>query len=412
MEAFSLLKYWRSGGSTTTATVFTADSAANARPTTTKTIVTAAEVSPYSSDDGEEGPYFDLEFALPDPDSDADGNPSAKSQETDDEDESETDSDEEDEEGELKFAPANDDGCCTDQNAAFSPSDELFSPGNLVKIDENFKFPVSLVKSATKFRVLLLKFKKSKPSNNGDEANVQAVLSSPKIVERESSHGKLNRKFLAVKFKVDEVPFVSLFTRETSSKQTIHGGSLKNSSAAAVVEDSDEKKLTKDEVVHKYLKMVKPFYVRVSKLKFAGHGGGSKGCTAAAAPPPEAVAEAPAAPSNVKTHPKQGNNNLQAGLEVVRKHLGKSRSASAAVAAAPPPTASNRRRDDSLLQVQDGIQGAILHCKRSFNAAAAGDVESSSILSRSVSDPSYEKSVMMQKASSSSSSSPFSEEAK
>ncbi|EYU23413.1 hypothetical protein ABFS82_01G068000 [Erythranthe guttata] len=392
MESFSLLKYWRSGGSTTTATVFTADSAASARPTSTKTIVTAAaEVSPYSSDDGEEGPYFDLEFALPEPDSDADENPSEKSQETDDdEDETESGSDEEEEqeEGELKFAPANDDGCSTDQNAAFSP-------GSLVKIDENFKFPVSLVKSATKFRVLLLKFKKSKPSNNGDEADVQAVLSSPKIVERESTHGKLNRKFLAVKFKVDEVPFVSLFTRETSSKQTIHGGgSLKNSSAAAVVEDSDEKKLTKDQVVHKYLKMVKPFYVRVSKLKFAGHGGGSKACTAAA-------------PSNVKTHPKQGNNNLQAGLEVVRKHLGKSRSASAAVAAAPPPTASNRRRDDSLLQVQDGIQGAILHCKRSFNAAAAGDVESSSILSRSVSDPSYEKSVMMQKASSS-----FSEEAK
>ncbi|KAL7160008.1 hypothetical protein ABFS83_01G066000 [Erythranthe nasuta] len=410
MESFSLLKYWRSAGSTTTATVFTADSTANARPTPTKTIITAAaaaEVSPYSSDDGEEGPYFDLEFALPDPDSDADENPSAKSQQTDDEDESETDSDEEDEEGELKFAPANDDGCNTDQNATFSP-------GNLVKIDENFKFPVSLVKSATKFRVLLLKFKKSKPSNNGDEADVQAVLSSPKIVERESTHGKLNRKFLAVKFKVDEVPFVSLFTRETSSKQTIHGGgSLKNNSAAAVVEDSDERKFSKDQVVQKYLKMVKPFYVRVSKLKFAGHGGGSKACTAAAAPPPEADAEAPAAPpSNVKTHLKQGNNNLQAGLEVVRKHLGKSRSASAAVAAAPPPTASNRRRDDSLLQVQDGIQGAILHCKRSFNAAGAGDVESSSILSRSVSDPSYEKCVMMQKASSSSSSSSFSEEAK
>jgi len=63
---------------------------------------------------------------------------------------------------------------------------------------------------------------------------------------------------------------------------------------------------------------------------------------------------------------KQGNVSLPAGL---RKHLGKGRSA-----APPPPQPleSSKRRDDSLLQQHDWIQGAILHCKRSFNAASTG----------------------------------------
>jgi len=59
---------------------------------------------------------------------------------------------------------------------------------------------------------------------------------------------------------------------------------------------------------------------------------------------------------------KQGNVPLPAGL---RKHLGKGR-------APPPPFESSKRRDDSLLQQHDWIQGAILHCKRSFNAASTG----------------------------------------
>ncbi|KAI3468674.1 hypothetical protein Pfo_025337 [Paulownia fortunei] len=464
MEAFSLLKYWRTGGGGSggaTTSVLTADSTADARATT-KTIVTAAAVSPYSSD-GEDGPYFDLEFTLPDQESDIEGEPSAKSQEnyrkaqkTENEDETESGSDAEevsvhendddDEEGELKFALTSNE--CTDQNVILSPSDELFFKGNLVTIEpssillngsseENSKFPVFLVKSATKFRVLLLKLKKSKSTNGDnhekaeksekDEANGQ-VSAAPRIEEKENQ-GKVSGKFFAVKLKFEEVPLVSLFTRDTSSKEN-HGKGLKHN-----VEDSDsnaasdERKLTK-EVVQKYLKMVKPFYIRVSKryvekLKFSGHlsfpGGGSKGCAAAPAPPDTAAEKggegvAVAAPSNVKTHLKQGNNNLQAGLKVVRKHLGKSRSASAAVAAAPPGKMTSNRRDDSLLQLQDGIQGAILHCKKSFNASR--DVESSSILCRSVSDPSYEKkSVIKPKvswasSSSSSSSSSFSGEAK
>ncbi|KAL2543694.1 putative membrane-associated kinase regulator 2 [Forsythia ovata] len=218
-------------------------------------------------------------------------------------------------------------------------------------------------------------------------------------------------KFFFVKFKVEEVPIVSLFTRDSSSKGNNNGGGQKNE---VEDKDSNEKKLTK-ETVHKYLKMVKPLYIRVSKrygekLKVSGHlslpGGETKG---GAAPTPPCTAEEKggegavevsevAALNNVKSQ-KQGNN-LQAGLKGVLKHLGKNRSESSAPVPAtdPPANMSSNRRDDSLLQQQDGIQGAILHCKRSFNASR--ELEQF-VLPRSVSDPSHEKSVNLSADSSS-----------
>ncbi|KAI3453768.1 hypothetical protein Pfo_010431 [Paulownia fortunei] len=411
MEAFSLLNYWHTGGGTGggTATLFTRDSTFNARATT-KTIVTPA--SPYS-DYGEDGPYFDLEFTLTD-DTEEAAAEGLENDETSENTETESGSgaeelsgteDDGEEEGELKFALTSD-----ESNVTISPTDELFFKGHLVPIEpssiilggseENSKFPVSLLKSATKFRVLLLKLKKPKSANGvlekaekseKSEANGQ-VSTTPKIDERENQ-GKVTDKLFTVKYEVEEVkgPLVSLFARDYSSKE-IHGKGLKHR-----IQDSDsnsapdERNLTK-EVMQKYLKLLKPLYVRVSsryveKMKFSGQV--SFPGDNAVSPPCTAV------PSNVKTHQKQGNNNLQAGLKVVRKHLGKSRSTSATVS--PPGKTASNRRDDSLLQLQDGIQGAILHCKRSFNASRDGE---SAILSRSVSDPSYEKSVIMPTVSS------------
>ncbi|XP_057786967.1 probable membrane-associated kinase regulator 2 isoform X1 [Salvia miltiorrhiza] len=428
MEAFSLLKYWRAGGGGgpggATATAFTAAKA------TTKTIVdgaAAAGVSPYSSE-SEDGPYFDLEFALPDHESDTDEQEQTTAElhendvvKTEDETESEEisvhendDEEEEEDEAELKFSLTSNE--CPDQNAALSPSDDLFFKGDLVTIEpssillngseeENPKFPVFLGKSASKFRVLLLKLKKSKSVNGENPETPDSSGTPPKIAERENQGKTTSGKFF-VKFKVEEAPpLVNLFSRDNSSKE-IHGKApTKQSCGGGGVEDSeansvsDERKLSK-EVMNKYLKMVKPFYIRVSKryvekLKFpGGGGGGSKGCAAALSPE-----------GNVKNSQQKQGKNLQAGLKVVRKHLGKSRSASASAAAAAPPASD--RRDDSLLQLQDGIQGAILHCKKSFNASR--DVDSSSILCRSVSDPSHEKCVTLPKFSRASSSTSGSE---
>ncbi|PPR96966.1 hypothetical protein GOBAR_AA23698 [Gossypium barbadense] len=172
---------------------------------------------------------------------------------------------------------------------------------------------------------------------------------------------------------------------------------------------SDEKKFTKD-VMQKYLKKVKPLYVRVSrrygeKLKFSGQL--SLGSLKPAATPPSTAAQKPVSGKATTVEKGQveaegGKNlkqvNIPAGLRVVCKHLGKSRSASSAVAASPPAPTLSKRRDDSLLQQQDGIQSAILHCKRSFNGCQ--DSSESSVLPRSVSDPSHEKSINLSRNSS------------
>ncbi|XP_056849830.1 membrane-associated kinase regulator 5-like isoform X2 [Raphanus sativus] len=66
----------------------------------------------------------------------------------------------------------------------------------------------------------------------------------------------------------------------------------------------------------------------------------------------------------------------------VRRQLGKSRSASAAVGAMSP----GKRLDESLQVQQDGIQSAILHCKKSFHGS-----RESSMLSRSTSESSSQE---------------------
>ncbi|XP_058096125.1 probable membrane-associated kinase regulator 2 [Magnolia sinica] len=417
MEALSLLKYWR------------ASPAANVRnPTTTITVET-------DDDDDDEGPFFDLEFAVPD-DEDDDEDEDEDDQENRDADEQGDGSEETD--GEREFDLAVSSGTSqerTDPNLTLSPSDDLFFKGRLVPLEPSSlafnpsepnskpQFPVSLLKSATKFRIFLLGFKKPKPT-----AETNGATPPPKQQQQQQQS-----KLFTVKFKVDEVPIVSLFTRDNSSRNSGSKNQQQQQQQQQTVEDvvsdegmsaSDAKRFAKD-VVHKYLKMIKPLYVKVSrkygeKLRFSGQlslGSGKTSPTAnnegvAAAqgevesmPPAAAAAAAaatttstststttpapPAAPTNISKNQKQGN--LPAGLRVVCKHLGKSRSASAAVAAvAPSPLQAQQRRDDSLFQQQDGIQSAIAHCKRSFNASNK-EVEERS-LPRSVSDTSADKS--------------------
>lgn len=142
----------------------------------------------------------------------------------------------------------------------------------------------------------------------------------------EKNHEASDCKVVRVKFKVDQIkgPLISLFARDISISQ-------------------DSTTNLGKEMLQKYLNILKPLYIRVEKMRL--HAGGG-----AVSPPP------PLAKAGVRS------NNLQA---VVRKHLGKSRSTSAAAAVSPP---GSNRRDDSLLELQDGIQGAILHCKKSFNS--------------------------------------------
>ncbi|MED6191499.1 hypothetical protein PIB30_000597 [Stylosanthes scabra] len=195
-------------------------------------------------------------------------------------------------------------------------------------------FTASFLKSATKFRVFMLGLKKPKPNST------------------QTQQGKL----CTVDLKVEEVPILSLFTardNNTSKPRAssdnkheslthTHTHSLSSSSSSS----SEEKRS-----MNKYLRMlkVKPLslYIRVSRSR----------CN-------EKL--------NQGEEPDEGS-----------KHLGKSRSASAAV------LVPSGRRDDSLLQQHDdGVQGAILHCKRSFNSTT--ECESSHQLPRSISNPLHE----------------------
>nr|GMD05568.1 probable membrane-associated kinase regulator 2 [Ipomoea batatas] len=454
MEAFSLLKFWRGGGSAAAGSAAASAALSTDSSASTTTILTA--VAPHFSDSDSEtasdsdGPFFDLEFtAVPDEEdgesksggNDGGGGDQINGHQHAGEDEGseadDSDNEEEEEEGELNLTFSTSSASSvdrTDPDVSLSPSDDLFFKGRLVPVESsslllneteaNSKFPVSLAKTATKFRVLMLKLKKPKANaeqkpEKSEPDGVNPAKPSPKGKpenEKDESQSRPEKKFFTVRFKVEEVNIKSLFTRDNSSKNANNGKAAQktnaedshssnvdsNSSSSSLAE---EKKFSK-EMMQKYLKMVKPLYIRVSKrygeklrfsgqLSLSGAGAGAKAALVASPPPPQPtaekgeaeaaeVAEKTAVLSNVKSL-KQGN--LPAGLRVVRKHLRKSRSAPSPVVSSSGEL-SSRRRDDSLLQQQDGIQSAILHCKRSFNSTRDSNM---SILSRTTSDASHEK---------------------
>lgn len=385
MESFSLLKYWKA----------LAPGGANARSapgTDTGTAGSGNNRAAETDDEGDDGgPFIDLEFAVPD------------ENEADEED----DEDDEDDDGSANVVVSD----CTDGEerevrlglSSDAKDEDLFINGcSLVPLDSNSKhqlIPVSLLKSATKLRIFMLRFKKSKTVASANKADSNG--SAPKSDGEEVGEKQKTRKelsgggggFFTVKFKVEEVPIVSLFTRDNSSK--------KQSVAVTAAEESasDDKRS-----MQKYFRMVKPLG---EKLRFSGQLKGAEAtaknesesevCGSATA---TATATAATAVENAKSV-KHGN--IQAGLRVVYKHLGKSRSASSA-AATPVSTAAvaapSRRRDDSLLEQQDGIQSAILHCKRSFNGSRDSASGTNALLSRSSSDPSHGKSTELERDSS------------
>ncbi|KAG9445507.1 hypothetical protein H6P81_011635 [Aristolochia fimbriata] len=408
MEALSMLKYWRGdrGGRTTP-------------PSATTTIIAASSSSETSGDNDDEGPFFDLEFAVPDDDDDDDDDQQPEREEEDgdlDIEEGSFSEDATDGEAEFDFTLSSTAaGTRTDPNLALSPSDDLFFKGRLVPLEppaslhseSNPKpqFPGSFLKSATKFRVFLLGFKRPKSVPAGNDAG-----DAPAPAPAPQKHHQHSSKSFTVKFKVEEVPIVSLFTRDYSSRSGSGGKPQKLDDLISDdgVSSSDMKRFSRD-VLQKYFKMIKPLYVRVSKrygekLRFSGQLSLGTGKSAVSHEGVGGVGEADSTSSTAggsKNVQKQAHvNHIPAGLRVVCKHLGKSRSASAAVAASPPATSQCRRRDDSLLQQQDGIQSAILHCKRSLNGNnPSTDHEQGSLLPlpRSSSGPACKKSLNCEK---------------
>ncbi|XP_027343180.1 probable membrane-associated kinase regulator 2 [Abrus precatorius] len=360
MEAFSFLKYWKGGAALTL--------------TPTSPTLPLSDIQTHQ-DDTDDGPFFDLEFTLPDDSEDANENLNDDLGDDDinnnDNDDSESESESE---SEFKFtiSPSN-----SSNDPNLSPSPSHSEPNSKPHLTASF------FKSATKFRVFMLGLKKSKPNVVSDK-EPNASDSQPKKSQQ--------RKLFTVKFKVEEAPILSFFTRDNSSKGKPSQNTQESQSQTETLSlssASDENRL-----MRKYFKMVKPLYVKVSRRFSEQLNASTPESDKAETPQPESspakgVAEKPqteaesseTAGTNGKGQ-KQGNIPLPAGLRVVCKHLGKSRSASSSAATPTPAAAalvSSRRRDDSLLQQQDGIQGAILHCKRSFNASRDTECESSEL---------------------------------
>ena len=432
MESFSLLKYWRGGGggggaSASAAADFAFSSTSSAATATVVTAVARNQAETDEDEDDDDGPFFDLEFAVPDEDEGRkqggdgdDRNCDDGSEEENDEDEEEEEEEDGDSDGEREFDFTLSSGSTnehSDANLTFSPSDDLFFKGRLLPVEASSnggsepnskpQLRVTLLKSAAKFRVFMSGLKKSK-SNGEKKTEVDGSVGEPTKGETteltpenppeknenqsDKSQNQTKSKLFAVKLKVEEVPIMSLFTRDNSSRgsagTTTTTTTNNNNKAQKQSSDeltSEETRFSKDVIMQKYLKMVKPLYIRVSRRygeKFRLSGQLILGAARAKSGALPSIAAPPTSPPVEKavtdtelvevqaqtTTINTKGRNMPAKLRVVCKHLGKSRSASSAVAAAPPGQAPSRR-DDSLLQQQDGIQSAILHCKRSFNAS-------------------------------------------
>ncbi|KAL5222152.1 hypothetical protein ABZP36_026865 [Zizania latifolia] len=381
MEAFTFLKFLRGG----------------AAVGSQRGAVAATTISALACEDGgggggsrggggggggevdDDASFFDLEFAGP-------GDESAAS-------------DAEEERVEFNFSVTGD----VTSGGEVVAVDEAVAPGGesgdgkemeLVSEAEAEAPPASFLRPATKFRVLLLKLRKPKVPVPA-ECNGGSGPPVPKT-----------NRFL-IKFRVEDAPFVSLFTRDNSSRTSGAGASASRPAVQAVQPPeaaaitAEERRFAK-EVLLKYLNKIKPLYVKVSRrngdrLRFAGASEGEETdlepdpspSPSPSPSPATTAAPAPPQPAVVACGVRAPRASVPAGLKQVCKRLGKSRSASSAVAAAPSPppappsTAPQPQRcDDSLLQLQDGIQSAIAHCKRSFNASQGSE----SPLLRSMSD--------------------------
>ncbi|KAD2126024.1 hypothetical protein R6Q59_007090 [Mikania micrantha] len=140
----------------------------------------------------------------------------------------------------------------------------------------------------------------------------------------------------------------SILKRDNSLRQQLKTEKLLEN------EQTPSKRFSKD-VVNKYLNLIKPAYVRVSKRSTEKSRSPEKSITPSSSPASSVF-------SPRKEDKRAGAGRRGAVFKEVRKRLGKSRSASAILQT--PATKS----DDSALEQQDGIQGAILHCKRSYNS--------------------------------------------
>nr|GEX39484.1 probable membrane-associated kinase regulator 2 [Tanacetum cinerariifolium] len=188
-----------------------------------------------------------------------------------------------------------------------------------------------------------------------DISNNSTTKNTPKSPFR-SLLGLQNNKVVKpnkeMKCEIEQVTISSLLGRDNSLRHKLKTEKLLD-------EHMTSKRFSKD-VVNKYLNLIKP--------KGLKRGNDKVRCSEQS--------------HQFMFSPRKDEKKVTVFKEV-RKHLGKSRSSSSN--AGKPVALTALRRDDSALQQQDGIQSAILHCKKSYNSPSQG----CNVLSRSGSAPSH-----------------------
>ncbi|CAI9274098.1 unnamed protein product [Lactuca saligna] len=177
---------------------------------------------------------------------------------------------------------------------------------------------------------------------------------------------KLDKK--EMKCEIEEVTISSLLKRDNSFRNKLRSEKFLDH------DQMSSKRFSKD-VVHKYLNLIKPLYIKVSK----------KSNDKVKSPDQTSFPSSSPATAPVYSPRKEEKPSGRTVFKEVRKHLGKSRSSSSSSATIKSIPSPASRKDDSALQQQDGIQSAILHCKRSYNSPSQG----CNVLSRSGSAPSH-----------------------
>ncbi|XP_073148005.1 uncharacterized protein [Henckelia pumila] len=220
-----------------------------------------------------------------------------------------------------------------------SPRDVFFSKNSVLDASSKAMSPISLLMPPPKFKVFRLGFKQIAQSRKPEpNAQLSEFWKSSKIEQRSKVSAKCS----------EEMHVSSVFARDNSlrSKMLEEKYDCERETSSSVV---SPEKLSRDSV-RKYLKLIKPLYAKVSKRQ------NEKQVKSKASSTP--------LPSPVNLSKLGDGRSIVGSFKVVARHSGQSRYTSAA----QPPI---RRRDDSLLEQHDGIQGAILHCKESYNSSSA-----------------------------------------
>ncbi|GER34350.1 spindle pole body component KRE28 [Striga asiatica] len=230
--------------------------------------------------------------------------------------------------------------------------------------------PVSILRRGPKFKVFIQGLTKQR---RREKTGPIAVELKANPVNRLRGSSKLEQSNRSAAKTGPAASFGPVFTRDNSLRTKMLKESREYGTSPNVLAAGEKS-------VPRYMKLIKPFYAKAS----------SKARSSEFSTPSSSPLTAPSNQS-----PRKFCEVSRVGsFKIMTRRLGKSRPASAAVrgknrtasaADGPPPLC---RRDDLLMEHHDGIQGAILHCKKSFNNSSYLEI---SQLSRSASDNSREK---------------------